>query len=244
MQQSFTEKFEVQNIDVDFAGRLAPAALLRYVEHVSASHARADGIGESFLRPRGLAMLVGRQALKFERAPRRGEIITLVTVPEQSRHGSMKRITSAYDEAGRRVALVDARWILVDMQKGRILREPVWNQSAWQAEVEPELPQSTRKHGEGEIISVGTLLAAYSLCDENGHINNSRYMDIACDALPLSELKNSEVTYAALKYNREVPLGEAVELERARSGAGWYIAGRREGKAAFECYLELKPRQK
>lgn len=240
MGKFYTETFQIQNTDVDFCSRMKPSALLRCVEQVSADNARTEGHGEEYLCPRGLAMLVGRQALRFMRVPVRGETLTLVTRPEQSRHGSMKRITTATDEAGRLVALVDARWILVDTQKGRILREPTWDTTPfWAEKVEGELPQSVHRNGSAELKPLGMWKASYSLCDEHGHVNNSRYLDLACDALPLEALRQAPVTFAAIKYDHELLLDETMELFRAPSAAGWYVAGRKEGKNVFECYLEL-----
>lgn len=238
--KSYTEVFTVQNTDVDFCGRMRPGALLRCVEQVSAGNAREGGYGEDFLLPRGLALLVGKQALRFERVPVRGEKLAFTTMPEQSRRASMKRLTVVYDEAKRLVATVDARWILVSTAENRILREPTWDTSQyWNECVEGELPQSVHRVENSQLERVGKIFAGYSLCDEHGHINNSRYLDIACDALPLGELRTVPVSFAAVKYNKGVLLGEDMEVCRARSAAGWYVAGKREGKTAFECYLEI-----
>ena len=74
---------------------------------------------------------------------------------------------------------------MVDTETGRILRSPGWTHA--------ELPErrrcprscpssSTRAR---TLTAAGERRASYSLCDLNGHINNSFYLDIACDALPL-----------------------------------------------------------
>lgn len=237
--KKFVEEMRILNHDVDFRGRLTPAALLRHTEQIASDHADADGIGAKFLGARGLAMLIGKQALRFDRVPTIGEKLTLTTRGERCRHAMVKRITTVADEAGRQVALVDARWIIVDMNKARILREAPWDTSPfWHDALPEELPQSVHRSAE-RLESAGTYQASYSICDENGHLNNSHYLDIACDALPLDELRRAPVTFAAIKYDRQVPLGESMEVLRAPSGDGWYVAGRRDGKNAFECYMEL-----
>lgn len=240
-QKTYTETYTIQNVDVDFNRMLKPSALLRYAERISAAHICAEGHGEDFLTPQGLALLVGRQALRFERVPLCGETLAFTTYPEQSRHGSMKRVTSAVDKNGQLVAMVDARWMLVDVRQGRILREPCWDTTPyWFDKVEAELPQQVHRVRDEKLENVGPLMASYSLCDENGHINNSCYLDIACDALPLDTIKQGRVVFAALKYNREVPFGSQMNLLRAPVDGGWYVAGQRDGRGAFECYLELK----
>ena len=81
--------------------------------------------------------------------------------------------------------------------------------------------------------------ASYSLCDLNGHINNAYYLDLACDALPPEVLQAGPVTFAAVNYHREIPMGDTVELLYAPSEEGWYVQGRHDGRTSFECYLKI-----
>ena len=74
------------------------------------------------------------------------------------------------------------------------------------------------------------------MCDLNGHINNSLYLDIACDALPQEVVEAAPLSFASIKYHREVPMGQTVQVFYAPSGNGWYLLGRRGEHAAFECW--------
>ena len=69
----YTETATVLNADADFRSLLKPSALLRYVEQVSADHARAFGMDDKFFQDHNAAFLVGKQALQFVRVPRRTE---------------------------------------------------------------------------------------------------------------------------------------------------------------------------
>ena len=106
----YTETATVLNADADFRSLLKPSALLRYVEQVSADHARAFGMDDKFFQDHNVAFLVGKQALQFVRVPRRTEALTLTTRAEHSRRGAIKRITTVTDAAGKLVATVDCRW--------------------------------------------------------------------------------------------------------------------------------------
>ena len=67
----------------------------------------------------------------------------------------------------------------------------------------------------------------------NGHLNNTRYADILCDALPWSVWEQGTVQDLLLFYHREVPRGESFTLSRARTGEKqYYFNGEREGKSA------------
>ena len=73
MEQFFyTETMTVMNADADFRSLLKPSALLRYVEQISTMHARHFGMDDKFFEDHGVAFLVGKQALRFSRVPRRG----------------------------------------------------------------------------------------------------------------------------------------------------------------------------
>ena len=230
---------KVQNADADFRSLLKPSALLRYVEQVSADHARSFGMDDQFFRDRGVAFLVGKQALRFTRVPRRAEMLTLTTRAERSKRGSIKRITTVTDAAGQAVAMVDCRWIVVSLAEGRILREPGWTVDGfWNESVEGELPMQLHKCREN-LTSAGLFTAKYSQCDLNGHLNNAFYLDVVCDALPLELLRQGAVTFASINYHREVPLGQSMEVFYAPSADGWYLIGRHAEKTAFECYVEL-----
>ena len=210
----------VQNADADFRSLLKPSALLRYVEQVSADHARKFGMDDQFFRDHGVAFLVGKQALRFTRIPHRAEPLTLTTRAEESRRGSIKRITSITDAAGQEIAMVDCRWIVVSLAEGRILREPGWTVDGfWNESVEGELPMLLHKCREG-LTRAGEFTAKYSQCDLNGHINNAFYLDIACDALPLEVMRAGAVKFASINYHREVPMGEKMEVFYAPSADG------------------------
>ena len=234
----YTETATVLNADADFRSLLKPSALLRYVEQVSADHARAFGMDDKFFQDHNAAFLVGKQALQFVRVPRRTEALTLTTRAEHSRRGAIKRITTVTDAAGKLVATVDCRWILVDRTSGHIMREPNWTvENFWNETVEGEL--SLHTHRCKELTSAGERRASYSLCDLNGHINNALYLDIACDAIPLEVWRTRELKFFSIKYHREVPMGEKMAVFYAPVEQGWYVVGRREEHAAFECYLEF-----
>ncbi len=116
--------------------------------------------------------------------------------------------------------------------------EPSWHTPGyWNEDLDGELPQLV--HKAKELTCAGSRTASYSLCDLNGHVNNACYLDIACDALPLEVVKGGPLKFVSVKYHREIPLGSQVEVFYAPSTDGWYVVGRREEHAAFECYLEF-----
>ena len=175
--------------------------------------------------------------------PKRGKVElqengSFVYTPAKNKVGEDSFTFTVTDAAGKLVATVDCRWILVDLTGGHIMREPDWTvENFWNETVEGEL--SLHTHRCKELTSAGECRASYSLCDLNGHINNAYYLDLACDALPPEVLQAGPVTFAAVNYHREIPMGDTVELLYAPSEEGWYVQGRHDGRTSFECYLKI-----
>ena len=89
--------------------------------------------------------------------------------------------------------------------------------------------------------TLGTQTAAYSRCDMNGHLNNTRYADIVCDAVPWQVWDSAQISDFIISYHREVPRGESFTLCRAGPAEDtFYFDGEREGKSAFEAQLIFK----
>lgn len=236
--EEFTRKYTVLDTDADLTGRMKPAALLRYAQQMATEHSRNMGMDDAFFAREHLAYLVGRQSMQFLRLPHRSETLTFTTAPEKSRRGTNKRVTVVRDEAGEEVAVADCRWILVDTRDNRIIRRPEERiEGPWNPVVERELPQTMPKAQTlGEAADVR---AAYSMCDVNGHVNNTCYVDIACDAVPLEVLREHPVRSVSVRYHREVPAGSVMQVQAGEAEGGWYVCGHRDGHLAFEVFLGL-----
>ena len=217
----YTYHTTVLNADGDFRRMIKPSALFRYVEQAAADHARAYGMDDAFFKAHHTAFLVGKQAAQITRMPLRAEKLTFLTACEPCKKGSMKRLTRILDEAGKECALIDSRWIMVDTDRECILRQPSWyTPGYWNENLDGELPQLV--HKAKELTCAGSRTASYSLCDLNGHVNNSFYLDIACPAAGGGQGRAVEIRL------RQVPPGDPA----GQSGRGvlcalgrWLVCG-------------------
>ena len=101
-----------------------------------------------------------------------------------------------------------------------------------------ELPMRMTKADPGDCRPVGEFTATYSRCDMNGHMNNTRYADVLCDALPWEVWDKGEVRDLMIYYHWEIPQGGRCALYTARTGEStYYFYGEREGKSSFEASL-------
>lgn len=236
----FEEEWKLLECECDFRGEILPGGLLRLTQQIGTDQCTAIGMGDSFYRKTKSVFLLAKQAFRIVRPPRRGEMLRLRTTGENAKRAVYKRVTEVLDAEGNVLATVDSRWVLVNTESWRIYRRPPEGfPTTWMAEVPVELEQTIR--AAEELTEAGTVRADYSLCDTNSHINNTRYADIACNALPLEVLQNSRVVEMRINYHREVPMGESFTLFRGQTEENvWYVTAQREEKMVFEARIALE----
>ena len=228
---TYTQKFTVYRTDGDHLGHVKLGALLRYAQQVATAHAEAVGLDDALYRKTHTAYVLAKLALHVTRLP-------LVTQPERCKRAVNKRITHFYDADGAEVATMDSRWVLIDTEKRIILRKhPEQFNDQWAADVPFELPIKLPRIAPEDC----EVLGVYSRCDMNGHLNNTRYADIVCDAVPWEVWDTAQIRDFTISYHREVPRGESFTLRRAKLAEDtFYFEGEREGKSAFEAQLIFK----
>ena len=88
--------------------------------------------------------------------------------------------------------------------------------------------------------------AAYSAVDMLGHVNNSRYVEWICDALPAEMIVQRPLDWVQVNYDREVRSGEEVAVTAnpvPPDGNLWALQGlnRSNGTRAFEAAIDDEP---
>lgn len=236
---TYTQTYTICRHDGDHHGNAKPGALLRYGQQIATMHAEAAGLNDELYAATHTAYVLAKLALHIDRTPRVDETLTVTTRPERCKRAVNKRITFFYDAAGQQVAVLDSRWVLIDTDKRLILRKhPEAFNDCWAEDVPFELLMKMVKAAPEDCAPAGEYTATYSRCDMNGHMNNTRYVDILCDALPWNVWDEGEVRDLKVYYHREVPRGASFALLQAQTGEKqYYFCGQREERAAFEASI-------
>lgn len=240
----FTQDYKIYRYDGDFRGILKPGALLRYSQQIAGEHAAAIGITDELYARTHTAYVLAKLALHFERTPHVDETLTVATEPEKLKRAVNRRVNTFYDEQGREVACVDSRWVLIDTDRRIILRRhpEEFPTSCWAETVERELPMKMTKVPKDQCELLGSHRADYSRCDMNGHLNNTIYADLICDALPGEIWQTMTIQDMVITYHKEVPMGESLRLCRARLDENrWFFSGWNGETCNFEAEITLAP---
>lgn len=238
--QTYTHNVRAEQADCDFHNQMMPAALLRKAQQIAIDHCNAVGLDDSVYQRTHTAFLMAKVALELYRPITCGERLEITTIPSLPQRAVCHRFTTFTDQSGSLAAACDSRWVLVDVNTRRILRHPP-EEMGFPFHRPPE--QSLNFSLPRIPTEMGTaVVAGYSLCDTNRHINNTRYADLACDAIAPEILEQSHVCRMVLQYHNEVAFGQTVSMAAASGENGyWYVQGTQSERLCMEAGIWLEP---
>lgn len=231
MKQIFEKEITVSGFECDFRGCMKYSALLRQAQQISREHSDELGITLELHQQTNTAFLINDVKATMYHQLHPYDTVTMRTQPFAPHRACFYRTTEFW-KGGTLQGVIDANWILIDTVENKILREYDPRLSAL-FEAEEQLPPKHRIQKLPTAPS-GVFLASYSVIDQNKHLNNADYADIACNCTPME----TPVSSLMIRYHRECKYGEAVSLFTGGEGNLWYVCGQKnEGKKCFEANL-------
>ncbi|MBQ9663975.1 MAG: hypothetical protein IJV40_12570 [Oscillospiraceae bacterium] len=180
----------------------------------------------------GLMWVVVRYEVNLERQLIPGETLTLCTWASPVRHRLSQRNYLAYDRNGSCVLRGAGIWALAD-RKTRAMVDPEERHVEFRAETngkEPPRPGTPKKLA---LQSRAAYTVTEEVLDMNGHMNNTRYFDLAQDlageTFPVQELRQVRAVYSS-----EARLGDMLSVEWGQDGKEWYFTGEKNGETCFQ----------
>ena len=228
--------------EVDGQGHCRPSALLGELQEAAVLAAEEGGFGrEHTIREYGAFWMLARIWYRLERPVSMDDALTVRTWHRGGTGASMYRDFDLYIDgapAGEAVSV----WVLADVKSRRLLRlrdvSILEGTSGGTLCKDMLLP---RLRLPGELAGAERRTLHYSDTDINGHVNNTRYADFACDALRADLFpRGSFVQQLQIGYNAECRPGETLSLLTAREGERHFVRGVDDaGGVRFEAALTL-----
>jgi acyl-ACP thioesterase len=221
--------FRVTSSDVDLWRRMRPSVLFRLVQEAAIAHTEALGMGREKTLDRGILWIVTLQSAEIRRMPEYDDDLVLRSWPGETMHVLFPRYFALDTEAGEPLVRVSAIWTLLDAEK----RSMVFPEKAGihidggKTGDEIALPSPPRPV---PFTDSADFTVPYSYVDLNGHMNNTRYFDLAEDLLPYAK-DGRRLTRLSTEFAREIPLGETVSVRWGEENGRVYLAGLPTGAA-------------
>lgn len=230
--------FRVDSHHTDMNGIATATAIMQYIQETANLQHVHYGPTMEELRAGGKAFILSRVAFDVM-APlyAQDQIEAISWLCEAKGFGYFRN--TVLERNGETVAAMNAFWGVINIETRRPLRvEEVT--LGFTTENEPlPIQAPTRFRLPKEMPTLGSRTVTYSDCDENGHVNNTRYPGILCDFLPT--MWGKRVTACSLNYMNEAVLGSSFTVtgETAEDGAHLFRTLLEDGRVGCEARILL-----
>ena len=215
---------------------LCAGALFRLIQDVSAAHCRLLGYGEPVMEEKGVMWVIIRHGVEVLRWPAPGEALRVRTWPGPTRHGMCPRYYRIESESGELLITGCAIWSVV----GRESRKMVVPEACG-VEIEPLVTGLESRRPGAPLRREGRERAEYTVSeavlDENRHMNNTRYYDLAEQLLGT---RGKPLREALVEYSAEAREGDRLLLEWSGEDGLFVISGSNNGAPAFRMNLRYQ----
>ena len=235
----FSERYLISCHDEDMRGILKPSSALRYMQECVNSQMREMGPSNDELRREGKGFLLSRVYTEILEPLYAGDAIEAQTWSCGQKGFRFFRCHQLLKD-GNVVARTYSVWALIDINEGKLLRT-----TEFRAGFDDDPPFATDALAEPfavphteEMELAGTHRVCYAEADVNRHMNNTEYPDMLCDHI---NLDGKRVSYFAINFQNEAPLGETLSVYRktAEDGSILMRTVRADGKTNIEAKVLL-----
>ena len=210
------------------------------MQTAATNHATHLGLGYHAMLERDTIWLLARLKLKILRSPMLDETVTVQTWPR----GLQQKIFFVrdfflFDEQGQKTAAATSAWLLVHAGERRMLKpDPATLAGLPDNSGRLALDETLEKIRLPENMQEQfRIRAGYASIDLMQHVNNTRYIEWACDCFPTEMYHDHQVESIQINYANEVKPGEEVSIRKGlQDGCTHIITGENQttGARSFE----------
>jgi len=244
MSVSYTKDFLVDSRDVDLTGNARPSAVLGYLQEAATLAAEQLHVSGPETRAKYNAFwMIVRMWVKLDEPLHWNESFTIHTWHRGAKGASSYRDFDIIKN-GKVIGEAVSTWVLADCDNFSLMRMDKLGE--FQSTSGGELCKDIKLHRvklPAELPHEEARPMRYSDTDINGHVNNAKYADFACDALHMEDrLDGKYIREFQLSYASQCMAGETVTLKTAAEGDTCWARGvGGDGKERFEGVFYLAP---
>ena len=187
-------------------------AIINYFQDCTTENSEKIGVGHDFLVKRKRAWILNSWQVEINRRPMVREEIDVFTWATGFKGVFGPRDFCMKTAEGEELARAHSLWVYIDTESGRPVK-PTEDEIAVYEMGEPlSMEEVSRKIKVPEgAIKVDTFPVHKYHIDTNHHVNNSKYIELACEALP----EHFCVKKVRVEYKKAAVLGDTMILKRA-----------------------------
>ena len=198
-------------------------------------NAQKIGCGSDMTNQLGYLWVITRCMVEFYRMPRYEETVYVDTHPGSKKACFFPRHITVFDEEGAPLIKASSVWVVIDKESRQMVMQPQFPYVDGTLPGDLPLPPKVAPQ---DCSLVERRKVHISDCDVNGHLNNTRYIEMIVDLHHSDFYAKKALKRLIINYNAEILEGQTVDL-LANSDLT-YVQGNVDGRICFECALEYQ----
>ncbi len=231
----YSIEYKILSSDTDANRTLRLSRLMTMLQEASIAHTTALGMGREMTLDRGLLWIVTLQQAKITRLPVYDETIRLRSWPGKMMHLLFPRYYRIEDKKGNALVEASALWALMDEKTRRVVFPELWGVKIRGVHTGKEIPLPAAPKMPA-AAETGAFTVPFSFVDLNGHMNNTRYFDLAADRMP-QELRTRPISGVQAEYAKEAKEGDTILLRHETTDNAFLLSGEHDGSRLFRLSL-------
>lgn len=236
------QDYRIKLSEIGKENKITNKAILGDLEDAGGIHSNIAGYGILDIPQKKLSWILLDWKLKIIRRPKYSEKINIKTWSKNAIKFYSYRDFEIYDEKGQVIAIATSKWVLLDIDKGKIVKisDEVLNK------YEPELEKSVFAVSDIEklqepknYISEVEYTVKKSDIDVNHHMHNLNYLELANEALPEEVYNKQELNNVRINYKKEIKLGETVKCKYGFENDSHIVVIKSEDEKIIHAIIKL-----
>ena len=178
----YKEIYNPRPSDYNRNGKLSYEAILQLLENAAGNHSANSGDSIADANKNGIAWILTEWRVQILHRPENGESLNITTwVRGKAPASAVYRDFLLTDENGTELIRAEAKFALFDLATSRLTRISEELFGSYQPEDKTVFEDAQRLCAPSEYTSETELKLRRSDIDFNGHVHNTRYVDLAMD---------------------------------------------------------------
>lgn len=210
----YEKKYTVGPGETDLFNLCRPSAVLMFLQDIATEHAGKIGMGRDELVDNfGVVWILARLQYQLDKPLRGMDSVTIKTWNRGLKGVMWYRDFVIYAN-GEEIGKAVTAWVMADVETHKIKRTPSMKElDAKTASSSPIGDVTLSKIALPDNLSpVFAKTIRYSDLDINSHLNNTKYADIACDAVGYENLNGQFLSQMQINYIKECRVGDSILL--------------------------------
>lgn len=226
MLKIYKEEMTLRTCNCDLTGAWRPSAILEVMQEAAGAHSTLLGLGRGALLQKNMVWVVSRAEVVMDHYPQVGDTISVETFPMPVRRWFFPRYYIFRNEAGEEIGRAGTLWVLLDLNTRHMSRpDEVIRLLPDNSDLPAPLGLPATVAEVSGTLETAELLPLYTDIDNNLHVNNTRYLDWACNALGIDTMSRQHLARFDVNYNLEIRPGQHVRTELRRLGDVFSFSG-------------------